>query len=103
MSSSERTPLPWVATDHGHATTIRADQHSMGKPIAEIWDNGDNRSANAAFIVKAVNAHDKLVEALEEISNMCPATAEMTLAHDMAQIATETLEALSLAKSETPQ
>lgn len=42
----------------------------------------------------------KLTEALEEISDMCPATAEMTLAHDMAQIASDARAALSLAKSE---
>lgn len=59
------TPTPWVATDNKSSTTIRA----MGvtpKPIAEIWDNGDDRMANAEFIVRAVNAHDELIKALSE-------------------------------------
>lgn len=70
MSTSERTPTPWRVTDNPTSSTVRADRgDEYGAPIAEIWENGDNRLANAAFIVQCVNAHDELVEALEEIVN----------------------------------
>ena len=48
MSQSKHTPTPWKVTDHGHATTVRADNEVFPKPIAELWDNGDSRQANAA-------------------------------------------------------
>jgi len=58
------TNTPWQYTDDGRSTTIRADG-DYPKPIAEIWDNGDSRKDNASFIVRACNAHDALVSALE--------------------------------------
>lgn len=55
----ERTKGEWVQNGNNGIHT------KQGNCIA-ITD-GDNHKANAAFIVKAVNNHEKLVEALEGI------------------------------------
>jgi len=67
MSTTGHTQTPWRFTDDGRATTVRADDAEYPKPIAEIWDNGDDRQANAAFIVTAVNAYDKHRALIETI------------------------------------
>ncbi len=69
---SEHTKTPWVATPgiEPNSVTIRresvSDDGVIRKPIAEIWHSGDDPVANAAFIVKAANSHDALVEALKQ-------------------------------------
>lgn len=63
MSSLEHSPMPWeVVGDH-----VKDDN---GGHVADIYASGASDArieANAAFIVKAVNAHAKLTEALEPI------------------------------------
>jgi len=73
------TPTPWeaceVRTQCGRAFRIGAGEMlTAGKGSCIIYDdypgNPDNeRSANAAFIVKAVNSHDTMVEALEAFAD----------------------------------
>jgi len=72
---SNRTPTPW----HFEELDRRPDGCGYLRCAAdnlEISHHGDmGRSreenlANAAFIVKAVNSHDKLVEALKEIAEV---------------------------------
>lgn len=88
MSESKRTPGPWTVEDRRHAALknvrIVADYH----PVAEVFDvhqrdyqgsfTGNHAAAdavdavglaNAAFIVRAVNAHDDLLAALRSISD----------------------------------
>lgn len=61
MSEVKHTPTPWVADEN-------AINDNMGFEIALItsdmrtWEEDD---ANTAHIVKCVNLHDELVEALE--------------------------------------
>ena len=66
---SEATPRPWktdayrICTDAG---TLIAE--ATGAPRAENWvDERDIPIANAELIVKCVNSHEMLVEALREI------------------------------------
>lgn len=59
MMTELHTPTPWHHT--GKATLRGAD----GDYIATLENNG-RRAGNAAFIVRAVNAHDELVAALKE-------------------------------------
>lgn len=110
MSSLEHTPTPWVIDPQYPSEVQTPDlnticsawhEHAEGKTITV---NGihpaslKESAANAAFIVKAVNAHAKLVEALERLTisyrdfedgdgNPCPDVAFAC-------------EALALAKSE---
>jgi hypothetical protein len=67
MTDTAHTPTPWKLMKNGriagpHIQLARGYQDVLGM----ITMNGDhqNMRANAAFIVKAVNAHDVLVEAL---------------------------------------
>ena|SRR6185503_244355 len=70
MTESRHTPLPWdvfamgeiVGGGKGHLQrVVRTDwEHA---PEAEIRE----REANAALIVRAVNCHDEMVEALRGI------------------------------------
>ncbi len=80
------TPTPWIVKDYpseGSCPTqyaVRQDpsapsvllrdmEHTTGEPIAcgfaicTIVDNGEQTEANAEFIVRAVNNHNKLLEA----------------------------------------
>jgi hypothetical protein len=66
------TPTPWVAlpTAFNEGFTISAQPspvlRGFTKQIAFVGDKADEETkANAAFIVKAVNAHDELVAALK--------------------------------------
>lgn len=66
--SNERTPGPWKATHIGEGEfrkEIIIDTATCGQ-IAEVLDAG-NGAANAAFIVRACNSHDALLEALKAV------------------------------------
>ena len=68
MTKSAHTPTPW--TNNGQSIIVSSDgdicqlfyTHKDG-----IDDQFPNAKANAAFIVRAVNSHEALVEALELI------------------------------------
>lgn len=57
---SEHSPLPWRADReaHGYMRPVVADSNSS--PIAILYSEAD-----AAFIVRAVNCHEQMIEALE--------------------------------------
>lgn len=66
MSAAQHTRGTWVTTKKFEIGVIsREDDQSNGMviPFADVF--GDNREANAAHIVKCVNAYDELVAALE--------------------------------------
>lgn len=69
MSETEHSPTPWVLGFDYHRTLIRTGDASTGRRVATTFITGDASAkvnvANAAFIVRAVNSHDALVEALE--------------------------------------
>lgn len=63
MSGAKHTPGPWVATRDRYGVTVRAVDR---KPIADIWQNGDNPDANASLIA----AGPEMLAALKLISGM---------------------------------
>ena len=52
------TPTPWTIFKSGIG-------EENGDGIASLWREGVEREANAALIVRAVNAHEGLIAALE--------------------------------------
>lgn len=68
MSEVKHSDLPWridcseSSSNYG-ATIITSSKVKAKKVAARL--GGPDRDANAAFIVKACNAHDKLVAALQ--------------------------------------
>jgi hypothetical protein len=66
---SKHTPTPWKE-DHQGGLYIEGKN---GEYIAEVESEGgrEEQFANAAFIVRACNAHDALVEALQELQSNC--------------------------------
>lgn len=62
---SEHTPTPWNIS---HVRTTEDTAMIVGgegfEPIADVTEDGD-----AAFIVQAVNNHDALVKALEDLQS----------------------------------
>jgi hypothetical protein len=60
---TERTPTPW-ATLNGDLIVSGEDDTVVCR-VPNHPDNGANWTANAAFIVKAVNNHDLLIKAME--------------------------------------
>ena len=68
MTQAKHTPTPWELEGNCHIKSIE------GWAIADCdLDysslNLDQQEINASFIVKAVNSHEALVEALKRISN----------------------------------
>ena len=61
-TTDKTTPRPW-----GYGYHRGLDEHLVGvtlENVAIIEDRHENAAENAALIVRAVNAHDTLVEAL---------------------------------------
>jgi hypothetical protein len=75
MTATKHTPTPWVLDGYNlaqilYCTAERGSpeaKHACGDYDVIAKCEGDNWKANAAYIVKAVNAHEALVEALENL------------------------------------
>ena len=69
--SDKHTPTPWNVIIDDKLIYIDSDLDNICDlyhfGFASIPVTKDNAEANAQFIVKACNAHDKLVEALEDM------------------------------------
>jgi hypothetical protein len=68
------TPTPWKLFDEGDTTAILATTKRPPKNEVVHWSgfdashfSGKAAKANAAFIVRAVNSHDALIKALEQL------------------------------------
>ncbi len=96
--TGKHTKAPWVIFKAGIG-------EENGDGIASLWREGEEREANAALIVRAVNAHEALVRALEEIAEGAGPFSRDPLTHaencidDMKERARA---ALALARGETP-
>ena len=76
---SEHTPTPWRADAPRKYAGVTWDNiirsERRNDPVCTVFVAGymeREAAANAAFIVKAVNSHDALVKALQEIANSSP-------------------------------
>ncbi len=103
MTKSKHTPTPWTLDTHKYTDdgnkcrtfVIHGKDYAIGRiqgPFAVIGKDAE-KEANAAFIVRACNAHDELVRALEtaetyfnEYAAETPASAH-TLHHVRAALA----------------
>lgn len=80
-SKPQHTPTPWKLTDPIHDSKngyswnvpIFSDQAESGDklPAEAIASSRELARANAAFIVRAVNARSRHVDALVQIKHMC--------------------------------
>lgn len=74
MSEATHLPTPWKTVrnnsiDLGHGRDYRIVFSKSGKDVAYCPPtDGDNGNANAAFIQLAVNCHEQLVAALENLA-----------------------------------
>lgn len=59
----KHTPTPWQSN---HDDILASDDPCDVVAVVVERDDFDETLANAEFIVRAVNSHDKLVKALEE-------------------------------------
>jgi len=79
MSEIKHTPLPWFDRGNGGI----GDNRDNPIPIysgwmSEAWYGEDLAKANAALIVRAVNAYDDLVEALQAALEVVNVAETMT-------------------------
>lgn len=74
MSNTKHAPTPWSATEHSWALTgiYSSSEHIAALDISDDATE-DNQAelearmaANAAFIVRAVNSHDHLLQTLRD-------------------------------------
>lgn len=63
------TPTPWKIRD-GWADTVQPCDASLNNEFIIATLYGPDRAANARLIVRAVNAHEALVEALDHAVNI---------------------------------
>lgn len=59
---AEHTPTPWTIGEFQENSFI--NQRPINPAIGAVYGDENQTLVNAAFIVRAVNAHDALVEAL---------------------------------------
>ena len=67
------TTTPWGFTYDGSSDwSIGQAEDPQGMVVCNIWDRNDDRArANAAFIVRAVNVHEKLLANLKWLHETC--------------------------------
>jgi hypothetical protein len=89
------TPTPWAISPGTDSPDIKSETGDY--VVSTGWSGyggeaiaGEMSEEDAAFIVKAVNAHDKLVEALREVSD--GDWNNVSWVRDMAKSALEGLE-----------
>lgn len=58
----QHTPTPWVTYTQGYTSTISPD---LGRFCLATLES-DGHADDAAFIVRAVNSHDRLIEACKK-------------------------------------
>ena len=77
--AAKPSPLPWAQMKLGQMEMAPAKQgeggnvilSADGKAVGSVWSDGRPESyANAALIVRAVNAHAGLVDALTALANV---------------------------------
>lgn len=64
---TKHTPTPWQIDVKGEGAITGKDGQLIGR--LNNTERNEERDANAAFIVRCVNAHDELVEALQDTTN----------------------------------
>jgi hypothetical protein len=87
--TTEHSTLPWEAGNHSAIAGRIFD--ALGDDVASCrfaaHENPELAQANAAFIVKACNAHDELIKALREIDWNDAYTGSCSFAGDIARAA----------------
>ena len=63
--AEKHTPTPWAANGRYIGTTNHMSAVGECRDMNGNWCDDAKASANASFIVSAVNSHDKLAEALK--------------------------------------
>jgi len=67
----KRSPLPWRVNrklEVGYTSQEDDQSYGMLIPIADVY--GENKESDGAYILKAVNSHAALVEALEALKEL---------------------------------
>ena len=76
ITQSAHTPTPWMVAADGYISQKvkpDAEGNPEGQTIA-LMHNFSAKYANAAYIVKAVNCHDELVEAVDNLLDLLDET-----------------------------
>lgn len=72
---SRHTPTPWQVGQAGNANIVHFDGDDV-RPVAHAEAN------NVAFIVRACNSHDELLEALSAVTESLADTRDVELGND---------------------
>lgn len=68
---NNHTPTPYYV-NRFKGDSYRITPHELGGPKEDRIADGIKSEANAAFIVRACNSHDALVEALSDLLEVIP-------------------------------
>jgi hypothetical protein len=68
-TTTQHTQTPYEAAG-GYIRTVRRSDDMRGLSVARMELSNPNREFDAAYIVKACNAHPKLVEVLKAVRNL---------------------------------
>jgi hypothetical protein len=72
----KHTPAPWKYIRHGQSNFLWSDKTNcpLGVDIQQVLGRPEHEvEANAAHIIKCVNAHDELVMVLKDLVYQCHA------------------------------
>lgn len=83
------TPIPWALWGKADPSQVIASADAF---VAQTV--GGNDIANAAFIVRAVNNHDRLVEALRTVRDFPIPQQDNMVAANMREIASAVLKSM---------
>ena len=67
MSESQHTPTPWEAVTRDHSAIVRTVAGARKVAEARSREPLQIDEINATFIVKAVNSHEKLIDAHDDL------------------------------------
>jgi hypothetical protein len=85
---AQRTQGDWDYTVNSSSISIYSEKHDCDLATISLTHKGyenDEAEANAEFICKAVNSHDALVEALDELIKAATNTTKNIVAFEGAQ------------------
>jgi len=74
---TEQSPLELGETKQEPAYIVLQHANYMERELGRLWLNGDDAKEKATFIVRAVNCHKELVEALDIVLPLLDEMAAM--------------------------
>jgi len=84
---TQHTPVPWTYEAGSEIISVQGTRRLLVAQVLEtamLKDEPDHREADAAFIVRACNAHEELLEALNRLTTFAVRQDHAPVCEDIA-------------------